>query len=172
MIAGQTGRMARKPLVPPEIVTGPFKDAALLPPRVAALRDKILAAAASGDIEALRIPIQWNETPPLFARAGTRPPGQDVIAFLKSRSRDGRGAEMLAIVKAVFEAPFAKVSRGPFENYVWPACVLLPKEDEETRLILLRCTRFADLSAGPDGAPLPHRAGVGADGTWHTFWTG
>ncbi|QLP98462.1 MAG: hypothetical protein HZY79_15285 [Rhodoblastus sp.] len=54
-------------------VDGPLDDFASLPPRVAALREKILDACATRDVEALKVPIQWAETPPIFLRGPGRP---------------------------------------------------------------------------------------------------
>lgn len=152
---------------------GPFEDAALLPPRVAALREKILDACAQGDVEALKIPIQWAETPPIFLRGPGRPKNfAQIVDFLRARSFDGRGAEMTAILKATFESPFAKKTQGPFETWVWPADALIwpPTRDAATLARLYGLVRFADLGlADAQGRPLIHSAGVGGDGTWHWF---
>lgn len=145
-----------------------FADPAALPARVAALRLKILEAAESGDIERLRTPVEWNEVPPLFVRGLKKGPGFDPLDALKARSFDGQGAEMLAILKAVMEAPFVRIKRGPFESYGWPAFAFHPPAapDADMRLLMLKCLRFADLGAAP---PPYHRVRIGADGTWHTF---
>ncbi|MBL8587090.1 MAG: hypothetical protein JNK46_01035 [Methylobacteriaceae bacterium] len=151
---------------------GPFDDPARLPPRVAALRVKILEACASGMVEALAVPIQWAETPPVFSRGPDRPRGfADIVGFLKRRSFDGEGREMVAILRAVFEQPFVALRRGPFESYGWPAAAWIPlaAPTPEARAALWRCVRFADLSR--DDAAL-HRAVIGADGTWHSFLAG
>ena len=89
---------------PTEQVSAPIDDPSALPPRVAALRLKILEAAGSGDIERLRAPVEWNEIPPLFERGLKKGPGFDPLDALKARSFDRQGAEMLAILKAARSA--------------------------------------------------------------------
>jgi hypothetical protein len=149
-------------------VSAPLSDLAGLPARVAALRLKILEATETGDIERLRTPVEWNEVPPLFERGLKKGPGFDPLDALKARSFDGKGAEMLAILKAVMEAPYVRIKRGPFQSYGWPAFAFAPAPapDEATRLLMLKCLRFADLGLSP---PPYHRVRIGADGTWHTF---
>jgi hypothetical protein len=151
-----------------EQVSAPLSDLSALPARVAALRLKILEATETGDIERLRTAVEWNEVPPLFERGLKKGPGFDPLDALKARSFDGKGAEMLAILKAVMEAPYVRIRRGPFQSYGWPAFAFVPPAapDEATRLLMLKCLRFADLGALP---PPYHRVRIGADGTWHTF---
>lgn len=150
----------------------PSLDLSALPRAVRLLRARILQAAAGGDIDDLEVPLGWNELPPLFVRGQAG--GFDAVAFLKARSFDGRGREMLDILRAVFTAPYAGQERGGVVTYVWPAFPV-PLEKAPTvgqRLHLWRCVRFADLAArAPDGGPPVHRAGVGVDGTWQFFWT-
>lgn len=163
-----------KPAPKPRI-DGPLTDLGALPPRVAALREKILDACAARDVEALKVPIQWAETPPIFLRGPGRPKNfGEIVDFLRARSFDKRGVEMTAILRAVFESPFARKSDGPFETWVWPAEALLwpATRDAETVARLARYVRFADLAASDaQGRPLIHSAGVGKDGTWHWFTT-
>lgn len=160
--------MAPRKAEPAEKISPPIDDQARLPPRVAAIRARILDAAASGEIERLRIPIEWNETPPLFQRGLKKGPGFDPLDALKARSFDGAGVEMLSVLRAVLEAPCVRVTRGPFDSYVWPAFALAPPReiDPALRSRMLACVRFADLALEP--LPL-HRVRIGADGTWHTF---
>ena len=158
-----------------ERISEPFFDLGLLPPRVAAMREKILDAVDARDIEALRPAIEWNETPPIFAR-GEKPRGfAQTITFLKTRSFDGKGAETLDLLKAIFAQPYVKVTRGPATTFVWPAFAMrqAPDPEPELRLAMLRCVRFANLGLTNDiRLPLIERLGIGADGTWHYFWSG
>lgn len=151
------------------LVTGPFPNERAPPPRVGQLRERILEACASGDIEALRVPLQWSETPPVLARKRGAGGAPDPIAFLKSRSFDGRGMEMLRIIAAIFSAPYARLSRGPFITFIWPALALIPAGSGDPDAVALswRASRFADVMA-PD-APRMHRAVIGEDGTWHSL---
>jgi hypothetical protein len=61
-----------------------------------------------------------------------------------------------------------RIKRGPFQSYGWPAFAFAPPQasDAATRLLMLKCLRFADLGLLP---PPYHRVRIGADGTWHTF---
>lgn len=166
---------SKPPAAPPAKIEGPFEDVAMLPPRVAALREKVLAACALRDVEALKVPIQWAETPPIFSRGPDRPRNfAAVVDFLRARSFDRHGVEMTQILRAVFESPFAKRTQGGFETWVWPAAALIWPErpDGEALARLYATVRFADLGlADADGRPLIHAAGVGPDGTWHSFLT-
>ena len=165
---------------PQERISDPIHDLALLPARVAAMRAKILEAVESGDIENLRIPIEWNETPPVLGRSGDRSSPRarsfaEAIDALKARSFDGAGKETLALLGAVLDQPFARVTRGPVVTYVWPAFAVrqTPNPSPETRLAMHRCARFANLGARNDiGLPIMERLGIGADGTWHYFYSG
>ncbi len=163
----------QKPL-PPK-VEGPFADMGLLPARVAAMRELILQACESGEIERLRPAIERNETLPLFGKSGDRPRSFAVaIEFLRNKSFDGKGRETLALLDAAANAPFATLTRGRSILYVWPALAVIdnPSPDEEARLLRLRCTAFADLvTASAANAPPVHRLEIGEDGTWHAFGT-
>jgi hypothetical protein len=172
--------MPRKPpsAAPQETVSPPSRDLSLLPAPVAAIREKILAARARGrelgDIEPLRIPIDWNEARPLFERSGIHPAGTDPIEILKSLSFDGKGREILALVRAVLEQPYVRISRGPFVTYEWPAFARAqtPPANEEEARALWSCVRFADLArSNAEGKPHVMRLGIGADGVWHYFWS-
>ncbi len=153
-------------------LSDPSLDTSRLPPAVARLRTRILQATATGDIESLTIPIQWNEVPPLFRR--DQPRTFDPIAYLKMRSFDGRGQEMLRIITAVFTLPFAMMTRGASQSFVWPVFPPVPSPTPwpEQRLAPWSCVRFADLqNRSAAGDPLFHRTAIGPDGTWQYFWT-
>ena len=75
-----------------DVASPPSRDLAALPAQVAAIREKILAACDKGELEALRIPIDWNETRPLFERGVKKhPAGTDPIEVLRSLSFDRKG---------------------------------------------------------------------------------
>lgn len=164
---------APAPRKPQEKVEGPFSDTGLLPPRVDAMREKILEACTTGNIENLRPAIERNEVMPLFGKAGDRPKSfATVLEFLRQRSFDGKGRETLALLEAALTSDFAKVLRGQHLTYVWPSLALLPlKEvDTETRLAMLRCIAFSDLAMVDGKSPPPfQRVEIGEDGTWHAF---
>jgi hypothetical protein len=68
-----------------------------------------------------------------------------------------------------------KVTRGPATTYAWPAFALrqAPDPPPDLWLAMLTCVRFSNLGVRNDiGLPLIERVGIGADGTWHYFWSG
>ncbi len=155
------------------VVPGPpSADVAALPGPVARMRARLLQSALSRDIDDLENPLGWNELPPLFTRG--QPADFDPVAFLKARSFDGRGLEMLDVLRAVLTAPHARVARGGTAIYRWPVFPVAPERapTPAEQLHPWRCVRFADLlSRAPDGGPPIHRAGISEGGTWLFFWT-
>jgi hypothetical protein len=166
---------ARKtaPVPAAEIVSEASSDLARLPAPTLAMRERILAACATNDIEALRIPIDWNELRPLFERSGARPAGADPIEVLMSLSFDRKGRESLRLAREVLTQPFVQITRGPVTLYEWPAFARrpAPPADEEASRALWSCVRFADLPrSNEEGRPHVTRLAIGADGVWHYFW--
>ncbi len=154
-----------------ETIAAPSRDLAALPERVRAMRELSLEAVESGDIEDLRRAIERNETLPIFATGPQRPRTfADVVEFLKMRSFDGQGRETLAIIAAIFDQPYAKITRGPVVTYEWPAFTARTMSDasDDERREMWRCMRFASLASLADPSDIA-RIGIGADGTWHYF---
>ncbi len=162
----------RAGLVHPVEVSPPSLDIAALPRGVWRLRARILETVQGGDIDDLEVPLGWNELPPLFMRG--QPGDFDPVAFLKARSFDRQGREMLGILRAVFTASYVREVRGSVVLYNWPVFPV-PLEKAPTpaqQLHPWRCVRFEDLlEKAPDGGPLIHRTSIGEDGTWQYFWT-
>jgi len=160
-----------------ETVSDPITDLTRLPAPVAAIRAKILAACATNDIEALRIPIDWNELRPLFAKGGkdsAYKSGDDPIEFLKMISFDKKGAEVLHILRAALTQPYVTITRANVTLYEWPAFARkpTPAADERDMRARWRCVRFADLTrSNIEGGPRAMRIGVASDGVWHYFWS-
>ena len=154
------------------IVSSPSRDLAALPAPVAAIRAKILEACAKGELEALRIPIDWNETRPMFQRSGSkRPAGYDPIETLRALSFDRKGLETLNVAKACLLQAYAKIERGPVTIYEWPSFGGAPTTVRDERE-LWSCVRFYDYARPlPDGRPRVTKLGFGADGVWHYFWS-
>ena len=67
-----TAMFAATPSIAEEIQLG--RDVSKLPPEVQRMRQAILQAAMSGDIEELRIPIDMNELHPIFSKDRTPDP--------------------------------------------------------------------------------------------------
>src|SRR5262249_2201589 len=98
-------------------------DISKLPPQVQRMRQAILQAAVTGDIEQLRIPIEMNEIQPVFAKSHI----PDPIAYLKSVSADGNGREILALLFNILTAGYAISNPGTKdEMIVWPYHAVIP----------------------------------------------
>ena len=136
------------------------------------MRDAILAAVTSGDIEELRTALDWNELKPAIADS----PVPDPIAYWRQISADGQGREILAVLADILAQPHAvlAVGRDPENNrlYVWPRFAEVPwaelsssERDALERIVppLLR-TEMART-----GRYTWWRLAIGADGTWHSF---
>ncbi|MDJ1157755.1 hypothetical protein QNA08_05865 [Chelatococcus sp. SYSU_G07232] len=158
--------------VPPRALPTIERDVARLPLRVAAMREAILDAAATGDAEKLRLVLERNEMPPVLAR------GQkgDAIAGLKRRSGDGEARETLGLLTALLEAPYVRIGIGTAqEMYVWPWFAEYPPQSLTPEQLvevyrILRAGEFKESLA--KGKYVSWRLGIGPDGTWHYFFTG
>lgn len=149
---------------------GPYGEP--LPPQVVEMRQAILDAAASGRIEELLTPIEWNEMRPEMGA----PAGEDPITYLKRISADGEGREILAILANILAAGPARLPIGqdPENNavFVWPYLSELPLDslhpaDEVALLRLMPADKARALRQGKRWTWW--RLAIGADGTWHTF---
>jgi hypothetical protein len=146
-----------------------------LPAPVAEMRDAILAAVRTGNIEDLKPALQWNEMPPMIATAKV----DDPIAYWKSVSGDGQGREILAILENLLAAGHVVLPAGrDVENnklYVWPrfAEMDLSKLKPEDEVQLYRLATAADVKAMiAKKRWLGYRLAIGAEGTWHAFAKG
>lgn len=94
-----------------------YRDLERLPAPVARTRERLMAAARSGDIEALRPIIEDQAMVPNVSFGGA----DDPVEFLRTTSADGEGREPLGIMLELLEAPFAVLGEGTDrEIYVWP----------------------------------------------------
>lgn len=148
------------------------RGSAALPPAVAEMRDAIIAAARTGNLDELLIPIQWNELPPDF---GDHPTSETFSKWRKG-SPDGTGREWLALLINLLESPYVVVHKGPdIENpqvFIWPAVAELPLASLSPALDveLLRLVTPADAARmKQQGRYDGYGIAIGADGTWHAF---
>lgn len=152
----------------PEIVT----DLSLLPAPVIRTRERILAAAQSGDLQKLLTVMQMNETMPIFSFSSERDP----ITFWKSNYPDSDGVEVLSILVTILQTGFVHVDKGtPQEMYLWPYFTRMPLKNltPEQRVELFRIITGSDYKDMLDfGAYSFYRLGIGPDGTWHFFVAG
>ncbi|MGE3244786.1 MAG: hypothetical protein AB7F96_02210 [Beijerinckiaceae bacterium] len=157
------------PLLPGDALE---KRIAALPDRVAAMREKILEAAESRDLNKLRAAIERNEVMPLFGKRGKRPKRfADAIDFLKARSFDGEGGEVFDLLTAILNADYVLQKRKPVDIFVWPAEAADDTLAQAQSVAqLYRFVSFADVAQTTKaGLPRMHRIEIGADGTWHFF---
>jgi hypothetical protein len=146
-----------------------IRDLSTLPAPVKQMREKIVEAAASGDIERLR---------PLFGTGGSQTnvmnnEFEDPIDALKNFSGDVNGQEILAIMLDILSTGTAHFDVGtPDEAYVWPYFsgkalkTLTPPE----RVDLLRIVTAGDLAGMEESGNYNFfRLGIGPDGKWKFF---
>ena len=165
---------ASKPAISEPTLSEPMTDANALPRAVSAIRQKILQACGTRDIEALRVPIDWNEVRPLFERGAKRAPGEDPIERLRALSFDRKGDEILTLLRNVLRQAYLIETRGKARMFIWPAFALKPPADPlpDERQIMLSCVRFEDLArTDQHGRPPAMRIGISDDGVWHYFWS-
>src|SRR5690242_889717 len=97
----------------PEVIA----DLSQLPEPVARTRERILAAARTGELRRLVTVMQSGETLPIFSLSS----GQDPITYWRSNYPDSDGIEILATLIDILETPAVHVDAGsPQEMYVWP----------------------------------------------------
>ncbi len=146
-------------------------DISKAPEPVRRLRQLIIDAASTGDIEKLRPLI--NPGPNQTRIEGE---GDDPVAILKSFSGDPEGLEVLAIILDLLSTGYAHVDAGtPDEMYIFPYFAgkalntLTPPEKVE----LLRIITAGDLADMQDyGNYSFYRIGISPDGQWKFFGAG
>lgn len=147
-------------------------DVEKLPAPVKRLREQILEAAKTGDIEKLRPIVEANGEPPQFGFTQT----DDPIAYLKSQSGDTEGREILAILSEVLEAGYVHVDVGTTEEmYIWPYFARYPL-DKLTGPQMVEMFRLLTAGDYEDmksyGTYLFYRLGITPTGEWSYFIEG
>ena len=136
------------------------------------MRELILNAARSGDIERLRplIGVGDRQTQLAFDELDSDP-----IEFLKAASGDPDGYEILGILVEVLEAGFVKVEEPEGTLYVWPYFFAYPIKDLTPRQ---KVELFGILTGGDwedmqeFGAYIFYRLAITPDGQWTFFLSG
>jgi hypothetical protein len=148
--------------VPAQII----RDLSTLPAPVKAMREKMVEAAASGDIERLR-PLMQNPLKPAQIMNGE---AEDPIDTLKTFSGDPDGQEILAIILDILASGAARLEAGtPDEVYVWPYFVGKPlaQLSPPERVELLRIVTAGDLMGMEESGNYNfYRIGISPDGHW------
>jgi hypothetical protein len=157
-------------------------DAEKLPAPVQRLRDQLMDAARTGDVEKLRPIIEVN--PQLGVRLQTDPddpeisePITDPVEYLKAQSGDPDGGEILAILLEVLEAGYVHVDIGtPQEMYIWPYFARYPLEglSPQQTVELFKIITWGDLEQMRSelGVYSFFRVGITPSGAWEYFETG
>ncbi len=148
-------------------------DLAALPEAVRKTREALIAAALTGDIEALRPIVKAQQNPPTVSYGGP----DDAVDYLKTYSADGQGIESLAIMLELLNAPYAVFdSASDNPSYVWPylavvedLSALTPTEKLDAYRILTheQFTELVELEAW-----YYWRLYIGKDGEWQAFVAG
>jgi hypothetical protein len=148
-------------------------DISKAPAAVRRMRELIVEAAASGDIERLRPLLGKGLTETQVSIVET---DEDPVATLKGLSGDNEGIEVLAILLDVLATGFVLKDAGtPEEIYVWPYFTekpltsLTPPEKIEL-LRIVTAGDFADMQEF--GGYNFYRVGITPDGQWKFFVTG
>lgn len=150
---------------PAEII----RDMTKLPAPVKQMREKLVEAAASGDVTRLRDLMGTGATQTQVMNGEF----EDPIETLKSFSGDADGQEILAILLDILSTGAAHFDIGtPEEAYVWPyfAGKQLSKLTPPERVDLLRIVTAGDLAGMEENGNYNFfRAGISPDGKWKFF---
>ncbi len=150
-------------------------DGPKLPSHVADLRDVLLTAARSGDIEELKSAFDVSGSVPDMGIS----PRSDPIKVLKDRSEDPQGRDTLAAIIQILEMPPVALPLGnDIENnliYVWPYLAERPLDkltpSEQVDLYRLVTPAMA-AEMREKKRWLWWRLVIAADGTWTVFKKG
>lgn len=143
-----------------------------LPAPVQDMRNKLIEAARSGDIESLRPLMEAQAEPPSVSFGD---PG-DPIEYLKELSADADGREILAILLEVLQSGFVDVAAGTADEiYVWPYFAQYPPDALTPRQMvelftLLTAADYEDMKSY--GSYTFFRVGIAPDGRWLFFVAG
>jgi hypothetical protein len=152
----------------PEVITNPAR----LPPAVARTRERILAAARSGELLKLFAVMKEAPTLPVFSFSED----SDPVSFWKTNYPDSDGVEALSILANVLETAFVHVDVGtPQEIYLWPYFARIPLKALTTpqRVELFRIVTGADYKDMVEfGVYSFYRLGIAPDGTWQFYVAG
>lgn len=148
-------------------------DLTKLPEPVQNLRDRILEAAKSGDLERLRPLLGSGDEQTQLALGGI---SGDPIAYLKELAGDEEGQEILAILEEVLSAGYVHMDAGtPNDLYIWPYFFAVPldKLTAPQRVELFKIITAGDYDdMKAYGAYIFYRIGITPDGKWSFFIAG
>lgn len=150
-----------------------FYDVLKLPEPVRRMRQLLIDAAKSGDIEKLRPLLGTGDSATQLSLADMT---DDPIAFLKSQSGDADGEEILAIMEEVLSAGYVHLDAGtPEELYVWPYFFAYPldKLTPQQKVEMYKIVTASDFEEMQNfGNYIFFRLGISPDGHWAFFVAG
>jgi hypothetical protein len=151
---------------------GMIADPSRLPPAVAAMRERILAAARSGDPQKLVALMQASAIMPVFTRTQRQDPG----AIWKESFPDSAGVEALSILVSILEVGAARLDADtPQEIYLWPYFAQLPLNalSQAQKVDLFRIITGSDYKEMLELNRYSfYRLGIAPDGAWRYFVPG
>ncbi|PRD46008.1 hypothetical protein C5748_01685 [Phyllobacterium phragmitis] len=148
-------------------------DVEELPAAVKQMRERILEAAKSGNVEALRPLIGTGDDMTALSLSGFE---GDPIDYLKGISGDNDGQEVLAILVDLLETGYVHLDAGGSnELYVWPYFFAYPI-DKLTPPQMVELYQIITAGDYDDmktfGAYIFYRIGISPDGKWQFFVAG
>ncbi|QRM56864.1 hypothetical protein F3Y30_10010 [Sinorhizobium sp. BG8] len=157
----------------PDVPVEVLYDINKAPEPVRRMRELIVEAAASGDIERIRPLLGKGPTQTQVSVVETT---DEPVETLKGLSGDTEGNEILAILLDVLATGFVRVDAGtPNEMYVWPyfAEKALGSLSPPEKVELLRIVTAGDYADMQEfGSYNFYRIGITPDGQWKFFVAG
>lgn len=148
-------------------------DIEKLPAPVKMMRQKIIDAAKTGDVNNLKPLLGTSGDPTQLSVSDNV---KDPITYLKQLSGDGDGLEIMAIMIDLLNSGYAHLDQGDDEEiYIWPYFVALPidKLSKPQLVELFQIMTAGDLEEMKEiGTYSFFRIGITPDGTWRFFITG
>lgn len=149
----------------PEIAT----ELGRLPPAVLRTRERILAAARTGDLQTLLALMRANGNMPVFSHTQR----QDPAAYWRESYPDSDGVEILSILISILETQPVRIDAGtPQETYLWPYFARLPIKSltPAQKVELFRVVTGSDYKEMLErGRYVFYQLGLGPDGSWRYF---
>ena len=143
-------------------------DPGTLPDPVQRMLSKIISAAQSGNLEAMRTVFESNELKPMVDAAFV----SDPIAHWKEQSADGTGRDVLAAMLNIIASGGVLTGEGHDAMYVWPYFAeadigkLTPAQQVEFYRVVPPKAAQVILKSGKYDY---YRLGISPSGVWHYF---
>ncbi len=152
----------------PEVI----RDFSRLPEPVRAMRERILAAARTGDPAKVAELMKSLDPVPVYSFGADNDP----LGYWKSSYPDSDGIEALSILIEVLESPFVHADKGtPQEMYLWPYFAGMPLAalTPEQKVELFKIVTGSDWKEMQEfGAYIFYRVGIAPNGSWQFFVAG